>query len=63
VAKTDERMVKLLVQAHLANGDEVAAQRVIGSHRATLESLDLDDADADLIDLYNEARRHGSAPA
>jgi nucleoid-associated protein YgaU/DNA-binding SARP family transcriptional activator len=63
VAKTDERMVKLLVQAHLANGDEVAAQRVIGSHRATLESLDLDDADADLIDLYNEARHHGSAPA
>ena len=63
VAKTHNRLVKLLVQAHLANGDEVAAQRVIESHRATLESLDLDDADADLIDLYQETRRHGAAPA
>ena len=63
VAKTHERLVELLVQAHLANGDEVAAQRVIESHRATLERLDLDDANADLIDLYRETRRHGGSPA
>src|SRR5262249_55727291 len=39
---------RMLVQAHRAGGDDVAARRVIQSHRSAMERLDLD-VDDDLF--------------
>jgi hypothetical protein len=44
-----ERLTQLLVQAHIAAGDRIAAERVLHSHRAALEKLVLDDGDDDLM--------------
>lgn len=47
---THGRMNQLLVHAHRAAGDDVAAQRVIQSHRSAMERLDLDvDDDIDEV--------------
>jgi len=39
---THGRLNSILVQAHRAGGDDVAAQRVIQSHRSAMERLELD---------------------
>ncbi|MEA2828482.1 MAG: hypothetical protein QOG43_2921 [Actinomycetota bacterium] len=44
--QTHARLTQLLAQAHLAGGDRMAAERVLQSHRAALDKLELDD-DAD----------------
>ena len=41
--QTHTRLTQLLVQAHGAAGDMMAAERVLQSHRAALEKLELDD--------------------
>ena len=52
--QTHARLTQLLAQAHLAGGDRMAAERVLQSHRAALEKLELDDDDDDLGDIYDE---------
>ena len=47
---TQARLTQLLAQAHLAGGDRMAAERVLQSHRAALEKLELDDGVDDLRD-------------
>lgn len=44
--QTHARLTQILAQAHLAGGDRMAAERVLHSHRAALDKLELDD-DAD----------------
>jgi len=54
--RTHTRLTKLLMEAHLANGDAEAARRVCESHQAALEKLELDDLGADLVEIYQAAR-------
>lgn len=53
--QTHARLTRLLMQAHIAGGDRLAAERVLKSHRAALEKLELDDEGEDLPDLWPEA--------
>jgi len=45
--QTHARLTRLLMQAHIAGGDRLAAERVLKSHRAALEKLELDDEGED----------------
>lgn len=61
-SNTHPRLTKLLMRAHLANGDVRAAEQVFESHQAALERLELDDIDPELVGFYHQARRgHGAA--
>ncbi|MGH9021514.1 MAG: AfsR/SARP family transcriptional regulator, partial [Acidimicrobiia bacterium] len=60
---THTRLTKLLMEAHIAAGDDVAAKRVFQSHQSALEKLDLDGAGDELADLYQEADRRRRAAA
>ena len=60
--QTHARLTQLLAQAHLAGGDRMAAERVLQSHRAALEKLELDDDVGDLGDTSDGlSRRHAVA--
>lgn len=61
-SKIEPRLTKTLIQAYLAKGDQRAARQVFESHQAALEGLDLDDADPDLVEFYEDACG-GRAPA
>lgn len=54
-SQTHARLTRLLIAAHTAGGDELAAERVLQSHRAVMEKLDLDDELEDLDRLSLEA--------
>lgn len=56
VCPTHGQLTKLLMEAHLAKGETEAARRVFESHQAALDKLDLDDPDAELLDVYQAAR-------
>lgn len=53
--QTHARLTRLLMEAHIAGGDRLAAERVLKSHRAALEKLELDDEGEDMPDLWPEA--------
>lgn len=54
--QTHARLTRLLMQAHIAGGDRLAAERVLQSHRAALEKLELDDGGEETLpDLYLQA--------
>jgi hypothetical protein len=61
--KTHGRLTKLLMEAHLANGDAEAARRVFESHQAAMEEFELEDLAAEeLVVAYQKARGdHGAA--
>lgn len=56
-SQTHSRLTKLLMQAHFAKGDVRAAERVLESHQAALEQLELDDVDGELVEYFQDARR------
>ena len=53
--QTHARLTQLLMQAHVAGGDRLAAERVLQSHRAVMEKLELDDDVEDLPEFCLEA--------
>lgn len=55
--KTHGRLTKLLMEAHLANGDAEAARRVFESHQAAMEEFEIEDVASDgLVVAYRKAR-------
>ena len=55
--KTHGRLTKLLMEAHLANGDAEAARRVFESHQAAMEEFEIEDLASDgLVVAYRKAR-------
>nr|MDP9420951.1 LysM peptidoglycan-binding domain-containing protein [Actinomycetota bacterium] len=62
-SQTHSRLTKLLMQAHFAKGDVRAAERVLESHQAALEQLELDDVDGELVAFFHDARRGRGAAA
>ncbi len=62
-SQTHSRLTKLLMQAHFAKGDVRAAERVLESHQAALEQLELDDVDGELVAFFQDVRRGRGAAA
>jgi len=48
--QTHTRVTQLLMQAHIAGGDRLAAERVMQSYRSVMEKLELDDECDDLAE-------------
>lgn len=55
-APTHSRLTQILMRAHHAAGDRRAIEQVFNSHVNALQKLDIDDADPDLLDTYEELR-------